>query len=56
MTPPAPLGDDWLYWDPHAMEAYPHSVDACEEDRGAEQLELFESTEACACRSEPARE
>ena len=23
--PRGPLADDWLYWDPEAMFAYPHS-------------------------------
>jgi len=44
MIPPAALADDWLFWDPHAIETYPHSIDAAGEGahEDAEQLELFE--------------
>lgn len=37
MIPPAPLTDDWLYWDPVAVASYPHST----EDAEPQQLDLF---------------
>lgn len=48
MMPCGPLADDWLFWDPETICAYPHSDDpetrepACKE-REPEQLELFEA-------------
>lgn len=39
MIPPAPLADDWLYWDPVAVTSYPHSM----EDAEPEQLDLFDA-------------
>ena len=44
MTPPAPLTDDWLYWDPEAVASYPHSRerDPGDRDTEPEQLDLFE--------------
>lgn len=48
MIPPAPLADDWLYWDPYAIAAYPHSVDprdGPDAERDPEQLELFDALE-----------
>ncbi len=45
----APLADDWLFWDPEAVCAYPHSGDLGAQRPGfdgrePEQLELFEPT------------
>jgi len=45
--PRGPLAEDWLFWDPETIFAYPHS---CERDaesddadgREPEQLDLFE--------------
>lgn len=41
MTPPAPLTDDWLYWDPESVQTYPHSQRLWTGPREPEQLELF---------------
>ncbi len=51
--PCGPLADDWLFWDPETIFAYPHSreLDAriphadggWAKRRDPEQLELFES-------------
>ena len=44
MMPPAPLADDWLYWDPESVATYPHSVEGSVDDADIEpeQLDLFE--------------
>ena len=57
MMPPAPLADDWLYWDPESVASYPHSRE--NDDSEPEQLDLFEEHSIvglCFCRSELARE
>jgi hypothetical protein len=43
MMPCGPLSDDWLYWDPQTIDAYPHSPSpgACRNDGEPEQLDLF---------------
>jgi hypothetical protein len=41
MMPCGPLSDDWLYWDPETIEAYPHSCALRSSGRDPEQLELF---------------
>ena len=43
MTPPAPLTDDWLFWDPENIHAYPHSYEPWTAPREPEQLNLFEA-------------
>lgn len=43
MTPPVPLGDDWLYWDPQAVASYPHSSEPVPAPRPPEQLELWDA-------------
>ncbi|MDX1434094.1 MAG: hypothetical protein R3286_16750 [Gammaproteobacteria bacterium] len=45
MTPPGPLGDDWLYWDPLALESYPHSIDTPAEERDEAELDAFDQHE-----------
>jgi hypothetical protein len=45
--PRGPLAEDWLFWDPETIFAYPHSCerDAQSDDAGGrepEQLDLFE--------------
>ena len=47
MTPPPMLADDWLYWDPCAIDSYPHSPEA--PDEPPEQLELFEPAAKDRC-------
>ena len=41
MTPAGPLSDDWLYWDPQTIDAYPHWTEPRVEDHAPEQLDLF---------------
>jgi hypothetical protein len=43
MMPPAPLTDDWLYWDPETILGYPHSHQPRAEPREPEQLDLFDA-------------
>jgi hypothetical protein len=50
MMPCGPLADDWLFWDPETIFAYPHSCE-CDPDSEdvrmhadePEQLDLFYS-------------
>lgn len=42
MTPPAPLTDDWLYWDPETISAYPNSHEPWTGLHEPEQLDLFD--------------
>ena len=50
--PCGPLAEDWLFWDPETICAYPHSDDAASEEPLAEwreepeQLELFEGRQS----------
>ena len=37
MTPCGPLADDWLFWDPETIFAYPHS---CECDPDSEEVRM----------------
>jgi hypothetical protein len=47
--PCRPLADDWLFWDPETIFAYPHSCECapdvaefCTLPREPEQLDLFD--------------
>ncbi len=47
MTPCGPLADDWLFWDPETIFAYPHSREPCAALPGMEgtAAESFESVQ-----------
>ncbi len=43
MTPPAPLTDDWLYWDPAEVASFPHSREPLVWTPPPVQLDLFQA-------------